>query len=452
MRLRLLALAVAALVATPLAGAVGQASTVPTAAQSAATQARRIPGIDVSKYQHPTGKPIDWVKVRRSGKVFAFIKATGGSNRIDPWFRREWAAAKRAGMIVGAYHYADPTRSADAQAALIVSVVGNTREANNLGIVLDLEHSSGRSATHLGRWAHAFLRGVEKRTGRVPIFYTYPSFYKSAMKSNRSLGAYPLWLARYSKGAPGPLPGWKRWTFWQSSASGRVPGIVGAVDLDSACCSMNTLRALADGRSDRITKTWKRYGGASGTLGLPLGTEVRIPGGWGQTFEGGYVAATTRGTFAVTGRVWQLYRSKGGVRGPLGVPAGPEHAIAKNVTEQRFTRARVFRSAATGTHAISGAILSRWLRDGGTGSAEGLPIAPQTATGQQFQDGGLYFGKGGVRLVPGPIRDRYEELGGAKGVLGTPVSDAQPVLGGQFVPFQIGRLTELVVAGQHVVV
>ena len=270
MRLRVVALAATALVASPLAGhavtqpasAAGQPTAgQPVAAASVATQPRRIAGIDVSKYQHPTGKPIDWVKVRRSGKVFAFVKATGGSNRIDPWFRREWAAAKRAGMIVGAYHYADPTRSADAQAALIVSVVGTTREANNLGIVLDLEHSAGRSPAQLGRWAHAFLRGVQKRTGRVPIFYTYPNFYNTEMRGNRSLGGYPLWLARYSKGAPGPLPGWKRWTFWQSSASGRVPGIVGAVDLDWACCSMSTLRALADGRSLRITKTWSRYGG-----------------------------------------------------------------------------------------------------------------------------------------------------------------------------------------------
>jgi uncharacterized protein with LGFP repeats len=371
---------------------------------------------------------------------------------VDPWFKREWAAAKRAGMIVGAYHYADPTRSADAQAATIVSVVGSTREANDLGIVLDLEHSSGRSPSQLVSWANAFLRGVERRTGRVPIFYTYPNFYNGAMRGYRGFGAYPLWLARYSKGAPGPLPGWRRWTFWQSSASGRVPGIVGAVDLDVMCCSASTLKALADGRSVAISKVWKRYGGASGPLGLPMGPEVRIRGAWVQPFEGGYVSASSRGTFAVTGPVWRTYRANGGPRGALGLPVGPEHLIAQGITEQRFQSGRIFRSGASGAHAVSGAILARWLRDGGIGSQEGLPIAEQTATGQQFQDGGLYFGRGGVRLVPGSIRDRYEELGGAKGALGTPVSDPEPILGGQYVPFRVGRLTELVVAGQHVVV
>ena len=153
----------------------------------------------------------------------------------------------------------------------------------------------------------------------------------------------------------------------------------------------------------------------------------------------------------MTGPVWRTYRAKGGPRGTLGLPVGPEHVISKGITEQRFQGGRIFR-AGPSAHALSGSILVRWLRDGGIGSQEGLPIAEQIPYGQQFQDGGLYFGRGGVRLVPGAIRDRYEELGGAKGALGTPVSDAEPILGGQYVPFRVGRLTELVVAGQHVVV
>ena len=62
-------------------------------------------GVDVSKYQHSDGKPINWAAVKRSGVDFAFIKATGGSNRVDPCFTREWAAAGRAGMIRGQQFY-----------------------------------------------------------------------------------------------------------------------------------------------------------------------------------------------------------------------------------------------------------------------------------------------------------------------------------------------------------
>ncbi|MCW2500549.1 MAG: glycoside hydrolase family 25, partial [Frankiales bacterium] len=331
-------------------------------------------GVDVSKYQHDDGRAIDWDAVRRSGQTFAFLKATGGSDRVDPWFAREWAAAGRAGMVRGAYHYADPSGSADAQAAHVVSVVGSTRERGNLGIVLDLESTGGLAPRQLVAWAHAFLSGVERRTGRVPIVYSYPYFWQTAMGGDRSFGAYPLWLARYADTAPDPLPGWSRWTFWQRSSTGRVPGIPGTVDLDVMCCSAGTLTALADGRSSPITGLWRRLGGASGQLGLPLGPEVAVPGGWGQSFEKGFVATTrAHGTHAVLSAVYGRYRTAGGARGALGVPVAAAQLVVPGVTMQAFAGGRIVSSAATGTHAVAPPLLGRWLRDGGVRSPAGLP-------------------------------------------------------------------------------
>ncbi|HUR51388.1 MAG TPA: GH25 family lysozyme [Mycobacteriales bacterium] len=431
--------------AVPLSGR----STAPAAA--AAAPPRQVVGPDVSKYQHPGGRPIDWNAVKRSGQSFAFIKATGGSNRVDPWFAREWAAARRAGLIRGAYHYADPSRSAAAQAALIVSVVGTTREANDLGIVLDLESSGGLSPSALVHWTRAFLHTVEAKTGRVPIIYTAPNFWRDHLHNYRGFSAYPLWLARYSNTRPAPLPGWNRWTFWQHSQSHRLRGIPGDVDHNIMCCSLATLHALADGRSVRITKLWKSMGGASGKLGLPLGMEVPVPGGWGQTFEHGYVVSSRHGTFAVTGDTLARYRASGGARGPLGVPAGAARTIAAGVVEQRFAGGLILSSKGTGAHTLRGAFLARWVRDGRATSEEGLPTGEAGALSQQFAGGGLYLSGKAVHLVPGAIRDRYEELGGPTGALGLPVAEARPVLGGRAVDFQVGALYEIDVAGQKVV-
>lgn len=417
----------------------------------AATTSSRIGGVDVSKYQHDDGKPIDWERVRRSGQRFAFIKATGGSNRVDPWFSREWAAARRAGMITGAYHYADPGGSALEQARRIVSVVGTTREANNLGIVLDLESTGGLGPTRLARWARTFLGEVERLTGRVPILYTGPNFWKTKVRST-SFGAYPLWVAHYTDRTPGPLPGWDRWTFWQHTSSARVPGIVGAVDHDWFCCSLATLQALADGRSVRITRVWRALGGASGTLGLPLGPESAVPGGWGQQFEKGFVAATGEGVFAVTGAVWERYKADGGAQGKLGVPLSQARAIGAGVTEQVFAGGRIVHAAATGAFAISGPVLERWLAEGGATGQVGLPVAEATTHGQQFTGAGLYATDAGVRLVPGAIRDHYEELGGPTSLYGLPVGEVHDVLGGRAVDFEIGQLVEYELAGQKVVV
>jgi lysozyme len=408
-------------------------------------------GPDVSTYQHDNGRLIDWGAVRRSGQSFAFIKATGGSSRVDPWFTREWAAAGRAGIIRGAYHYADPRGSADAQAALVVRTVGTTREDRNLGIALDLEDSGGLTPAELARWAHAFLDGVERRTGRLPVLYTYVSFWQDQMAGNRTFGAYPLWLARYGP-RPAPLPGWSQWTFWQHSSTSRLPGIPGYVDHNVMCCSAGTLAALADGRSSPITALWRRLGGASGVLGLPLGPEQPVAGGWAQTFQRGMVATTRgHGTFPVLGQVYSRYAASGGATGALGVPVGNQQALGFGVVQQVFAGGRIVSSSLTGAHALRGPVLTRWLRDGGVRSQEGLPRAEAAGVGQQFTGGGLYRTSGGVRLVPGAIRDRYEELGGPSSVLGLPAAEAALVGESRLVRFDLGVLTEVVVGGQHLV-
>lgn len=409
-------------------------------------------GVDVSKYQHPNGKLIDWAKVKASGRSFAFIKATGGTDRVDPWFAREWAAAGRAGMIRGAYHFADPSRPADAQAALIVSVVGTTRETNNLGIVLDLERTGGLSPSKLGVWTHAFLSGVERRTGRVPIIYSGPSFWRSKMGGNRSFGAYPLWLAHYTSKTPGPLPGWNRWTFWQHTSSARVPGIPTRVDHNRFCCAAGVLQGLADGRSTAIARLWRGLGGASGKLGLPLGPETAVRGGWAQTYEKGLITSTRQGTWAVLGDDYVRYVQTGGLHGPLGVPTSSEVEVAPGVSRQYFVGGQIIRSAATGAHALHGPVLSRWLVDGGISAPEGLPTGELTDVSQQFAKGGLYVTASGVRLVPGAIRDRYEQLGGPRSTFGLPTAEPREFLGATVVDFQVGQLYEFVVGNQRIVI
>lgn len=418
-----------------------------------AQAAGSVQGVDVSKYQHDDGGTINWAAVKRSGQAFAFVKATGGSNRVDPWFAREWASARRASLVRGAYHYADPSSNPEAQAALVVHTVGTTREAGNLGIVLDLEDDGGLAPAALARWTHRFLDAVEARTGRTPILYTYIYFWQHAMANNRTFGAYPLWLARYADKPPAPVAGWSQWTFWQHSSSYKVAGIVGAVDHSYLCCSAGTLAALADGRSRQIAALWRRLGGASGALGLPLGPEAAVPGGWGQVFQRGYVATTRmHGTHAVLSPLWDRYRTVGAGAGPLGVPVADAKFIAPGIIEQRFVGGRILHSSVTGAHALTGQVNRRWTADGGLRSQEGLPTGELARGRQQFLGGGLYLTPTGAHLVPGAIRDRYEELGGPSSPLGLPTSEATVVLnGGRLVSFEVGQLLEVVLAGQHVV-
>ena len=70
-----------------------------------------IHGIDVSKYQGE----IDWPAARDSGVTFAWIKATEGGDYKDAYFDHNWQAAKDAGIVRGAYHFAYWCRPAEEQ-------------------------------------------------------------------------------------------------------------------------------------------------------------------------------------------------------------------------------------------------------------------------------------------------------------------------------------------------
>jgi lysozyme len=55
---------------------------------------RYVQGVDVSHHQGP----IDWRALAGSGVRFAYIKATEGSDYVDPAFAANWTEAARAGV------------------------------------------------------------------------------------------------------------------------------------------------------------------------------------------------------------------------------------------------------------------------------------------------------------------------------------------------------------------
>lgn len=419
-----------------------------------------IVGPDVASHQHPGGATIDWGKVAGRAR-FTFVKATEGTSYVNPWFGRDWAGARAASLVRGAYHYARPQlplSTAVDQARAFVRVAGSTREQGDLPPVLDLEETGGLGRAQLVAWARAWLATAQSLTGRLPVIYTYRYFWGTAMGGDPGFGAYPLWLAAYSGGTPDPLPGWTRWTFWQHTASARYPGISGGVDESVFCCSASTLTGLADGRTLAITRLWTRLGGASGALGLPTGPEGAVRGGgWWQAYEHGAIVWTRRtGTHAVIGAMWDRYRATGGVSGPLGLPATDQWAPARGVLQQRFAGGQLLWSATTGAHALTGAFLARWLRERGIRSPAGLPTGEATqrsgGTSQQFAGAGYYLSGGVVRAVPDVLRDRYEQLGGPDSPFGMPTTEVYPVVGGRAIKLQVGVLREVSAAGVSVVV
>jgi GH25 family lysozyme M1 (1,4-beta-N-acetylmuramidase) len=219
-------------------GAVAASITV--GSMTSASAAKVYDGPDVASYQHPHptkahphGQPINWKAVRKSGKDFAIVKATEGTNYVNPSFAgpyfHDYADAGAAKLVHGAYHFARPTfpivSSAVAQARFFAAQLGSVKTRATLPPALDLEVNGGLGKAQLVTWAQTFLLKMRDLTGRTPMLYTYPTFWTGDLGDPLALARYPLWMASY--GTPrAPIA-----DLWQYTSTAHVKGIVGKVDL-----------------------------------------------------------------------------------------------------------------------------------------------------------------------------------------------------------------------------
>jgi GH25 family lysozyme M1 (1,4-beta-N-acetylmuramidase) len=171
--------------------------------------------------------------VKRAGVTFAIIKATEGTNYVDPMFAANRAGAEAAGIICGFYHFLWPGNisSISEQVHDYLDAVGESQ----LPPVLDLEASGTlNSRKPTGADARNWLEQMVLKTKRKPILYTSTGYW-SALGYGTAMDwavNYPLWLARYTTSWPGVLYPWARWSMWQWSSTCKIAGITGNVDAD----------------------------------------------------------------------------------------------------------------------------------------------------------------------------------------------------------------------------
>lgn len=199
-----------------------------------------VAGIDVSYYQ----ETIAWKRVRRAGIRYAFIRASDGFDRIDERFARNWSGARAAGIMRGAYQYFRPDQDVGSQADLMINMLAKDR--GELPPVIDVETHGGQPPDVVVARVKTWVARVRAKVGVEPIVYTGPEFWRDRAKGG-DLSSQPLWIAHYTRDCPAVPKPWLRWSFWQHTDNGRVPGIEGAVDLDLFAGSFEELEAFARG-------------------------------------------------------------------------------------------------------------------------------------------------------------------------------------------------------------
>ncbi|CAN2184011.1 Acm Lyzozyme M1 (1,4-beta-N-acetylmuramidase) [Candidatus Nanopelagicaceae bacterium] len=254
----------------------------------------RIHGTDISRWQHPNGKAINFEKMRAAGVSFVMIKASDTRDESDQmalkYVKMDRDGAQAAGIHTGFYHYATLPNSespsvirkdAINQAQKVVWRIGSLGGFNEMDLpyALDLENncvswsSSGACRKYASRtavtlFAKTFLKTVKTKTGRTPIFYSYPNFLERAMNRDKELSTYPLWLAQYSidpakpENKPNVKPGgcfvhsWTNsacsanWIVWQYTSCGIAPkyGVPGSrLDLNVFAGGQEKFNSLLTG-------------------------------------------------------------------------------------------------------------------------------------------------------------------------------------------------------------
>jgi GH25 family lysozyme M1 (1,4-beta-N-acetylmuramidase) len=253
-----------------------------------AALAQRPLGIDVSHYQ---GANIVWQVVKSSGISFAYAKATEGDSYVDDAFTNNVIGTQKAGVLIGAYHYARYDKN--------LGLAGATNEANHFWSVagayiqaegsylmpmLDAEwippshipSEYGYSKDTFSQWCNAWCLVVSNNAYAAgvtirPVLYSGRTFASAWLDSTTT--QWIPWISDFNgqgpqTGSPGGTSPWSTWVLWQYSSCGSIPGIgTCTCSTGASCTDVDVFNGTAAGLKSTLV-----IGGGNGAT--PVGSSV----------------------------------------------------------------------------------------------------------------------------------------------------------------------------------
>ena len=194
-------------------------------------------GHDISTWQESPNIPgeIDFDKMRDNGASFLFIK--GSQNRtMDNDFPKNWVGAKKAGLLRGAYHFADYRYPANLQAAYFYNLLKD--DPGELPPVLDFELRAIWTTpypSYCNIWINVFFDAWKALTDMPILFYCNPAMIRYLQPLPDWLTSHDLWIANYTTANEPQLYEWPvGWTFWQFTDRG--DGLAAGVESKQIDC------------------------------------------------------------------------------------------------------------------------------------------------------------------------------------------------------------------------
>ena len=176
----------------------------------------------------------DFVTMKNEGIVGIIHEATYPSFQRDAQYVLRQQAAARAGLLWGAYHYAngtDPVRQADHFLSVVANAqaqAGSTSQPAGVLLVLDFERNGHYpGGTMRVDQAAAFVERIHERTGKYPGLYSGEYHLRQVLNSPKVSAAYKrvlsncwLWIANYHY-EPRVTAPWSFWHLWQYCGDGK---------------------------------------------------------------------------------------------------------------------------------------------------------------------------------------------------------------------------------------
>lgn len=167
------------------------------------------------------------------------------------------------------------------------------------------------------------------------------------------------------------------------------------------------------------------------------------------------------GAHMVNGDIYLKWGQLGREQGALGYPRSSEGNTNKAGGRiSHFQYGSIIWSWGTGSHAVNGAIATKYVAMNGDWGVLGFPLTdelPTTRPGgryNEFEGGTIVWSPGtGAQVVMGAIRTKWGEYGGDWGPLGFPTSSESPTprVFGRFNTFQVGAIYWSPSSGAHAI-
>lgn len=199
-------------------------------------------GIDISN----NNGVVDFDRLATSGCRFAFVKASEDDNFVDGFAQANLAGLKQLGWGRGLYHFARPSTASPAASVTLFQRAAGAQGWGEPGdvIALDIEDERVPEGQSLHQWVAEWLDLAERVFGVSPWKYSGRWYTSTRDLEHDDLAKYPTWWAAYQDAEPTPVTGWGPIRCWQNSSSGRLPGVLGDVDLDVFHGPLDDLKAL----------------------------------------------------------------------------------------------------------------------------------------------------------------------------------------------------------------